>query len=476
MRVLVAGRNATVLATAAGAFAGDMTIETAATKAASIALLERHEFDLIIACEKLGDGSGLEVLSHVAVNTPNTLRIFAARPSTLNLLKGELGLFGLFRTLPYPINFRKLWASLNLARECQVEGEPNAQGEPRANEPAVRHVVLESDWQAGMPASAPRASGPTAAPRRASGTAGPARAANPAQIAHAPRATAGSAQIPHLTRVATGAAAPVRNPGATRLASPTRAADAAQVAYPKRASTTPPAPIRTAGTTRPAPQARASTPSRAATRTPSPAPPIPVSDAFRRAVAKRNATKLEANSRFSPADLDRATQQSHGTGNRGRPRREPGVTNESLAQLAQLTTTRRPAYDLRNAMGGKSRAALFVGSGVFAAATAAVLTFFMVNANNSIGRTPLVASIDRPVPHNVLPWQPTPAPQQQPTRTAFIQSEAAAPAAADLEVEAEAQSDASAIEPGHPGPPPPFSPPPPSEPPAVDYTGMPPEE
>src|SRR5882757_680765 len=139
MRVLVAGRNAKVLAKAAGTFANDLQIHTAATKAACLALLQRTEFDLIIACETLGDGSGLEVLSHVAVNTPNTLRIFAARPSTLNLLKGELGLF---RTLPYPINFRKLWSALNLARTCC----PGAESRPQTQTPRVRHVVLESGW------------------------------------------------------------------------------------------------------------------------------------------------------------------------------------------------------------------------------------------------------------------------------------------------------------------------------------------
>src|SRR5882757_10878792 len=143
MRVLVAGRNAKVLAKAAGTFANDLQIHTAATKAACLALLQRTEFELIIACETLGDGSGLEVLSHVAVNTPNTLRIFAARPSTLELLKGELGLFGLFRTLPYPINFRKLWAALNLARSCSGETQPQG----RVRTPGVRHVVLESEWQ-----------------------------------------------------------------------------------------------------------------------------------------------------------------------------------------------------------------------------------------------------------------------------------------------------------------------------------------
>src|SRR6266702_378681 len=144
MRVLVAGRNAKALATAAGALSNDLTIETASTKAASLALMERTEFDLIVACETLGDGSGLEVLSHAAVNTPDTLRIFAARPSTLKVLKGELGLFGLFRTLSYPINFRKLWAALDLARSCRVDAEPLDENPT----PSVRHVVLESEWQA----------------------------------------------------------------------------------------------------------------------------------------------------------------------------------------------------------------------------------------------------------------------------------------------------------------------------------------
>ena len=42
MRVLVAGRNAKVLAKAAGTFANDLEIHTAATKAACLALLERR--------------------------------------------------------------------------------------------------------------------------------------------------------------------------------------------------------------------------------------------------------------------------------------------------------------------------------------------------------------------------------------------------------------------------------------------------
>jgi hypothetical protein len=152
MRLLVAGRHAQAVARAAGALSDDLTIETATTKVAAIALLERAQFDLLLACEKLNDGSGLEVLRHAAANTPNTLRIFAARPSTLNLVKGELGLFGLFRTLPYPINFRKVWSAINLVRSSCVESEVSPQ--PRRQVPRVPHPVLDSVWKAETPCQA----------------------------------------------------------------------------------------------------------------------------------------------------------------------------------------------------------------------------------------------------------------------------------------------------------------------------------
>jgi hypothetical protein len=160
--------------------------------------------------------------------------------------------------------------------------------------------------------------------------------------------------------------------------------------------------------------------------------PIPQSEAFRRALAKRNA--------------------------------------------ATLATTSRSAYNFRGAPAGKKRAALFLGSGVFAATTAAVLTFFMMNANNSMDRSklPLIASINRPGPNKVFPWQPQ---AQQPTRpTTFPRSESSAPAAADLEVEAEAASENFEIEPGHPGPPQPNPPPPSSEPPSLESPAEPVDE
>jgi hypothetical protein len=635
MRVLVAGRNAKALAITAGVFADDLIITTAATKAACIALLDGTEFDLIVACETLRDGSGLEVLSHAAVNTPDTLRIFAARPSTLNLLQGELGLFGLFRTLTYPINFRKLWAALDLARSCCVETEPKTQ----AQTPGGRHVVLESAWQTGEPAAEVRDRVAPQAPRPAAGmqarrlgnaaraarrgaavnsgatahTAGPSQqvqvrqvarasagssaqrapsaavqtvrttaAANGSTVAHAAgpsqqtqprqaaragmgasaqRAPSAAVQTVRTTAAANGgtvahaagpsqqvqvrqvarasagssaqrapsaavqtvrtttaansgtvahAAGPSRqtqsrDPPAQPRATPTAqrsahgaTAHTAPVGRPERAVQRPAANGGTAASAASAASARTgpavntgraahgAVPSRQAQPrqvAASHATPvsrraaaasrqdarIPQTEAFKRAVAKRNAAKLEANTHLSAVDVLGAVQQSRAAGDRGERRREPAMSNDSLVQLARLTTTRRPTYNSRSS-GGKKRAAIVVGSGVFAAGTAAVLTFFMLHTNNSIARSqlPLVASIERPVSQQSFPWQPTP---QQPTSTVPLRSEAGGPMAADLEVQAEAASDASAVEPGHPGPPPPNPPPGPSEPPSSDSPG-----
>jgi hypothetical protein len=585
MQVLIAGRNAKALATAAGAFADDLTIVTATTKAACIALLDGTEFDLIVACETLDDGSGLEVLSHAAVNTPDTLRIFAARASTLRLLKGELGLFGLFRTLTYPINFRKLWAALDLARSCSVESKPRTQ----TPTPGVRHVVLESEWPRGEPAAPQVQRRATGTPARrvanaatartgavlnngnAAHTAGPSRQAQLRQAAQAhatptaaQRTSSPALQTVRITAAVNGGAvaqpagpsrqeqlrqaaqahatptaaqrtsspavqtvrvtAAVNGGTVAQAAGPSRQAQPRQAAQARAAptgqrsphaaavritatassgtvtaraasvasartgaavntgrATQAPGPSRQAQPQRAAAPSRQSQPRQVAASHATPAsrraaaaprldPRIAQSEAFKRALAKRNAAKLDANPHMSVVDVLGAVQQSRATAERGERRREPAMTNDSLAQLARLTTTRRPTYDSRSMSGGKKRAAIVVGSGVFAAGAAAVLTFFMLHTNNSIARSqlPLVASIERPVSQKSFPWQPTP---QQPTSTGPVRSEVSGPAAADLEVQAEAASDASAVEPGHPGPPPPNPPPGPSEPPSSDSPG-----
>jgi hypothetical protein len=370
MRLLVAGRHAQALARAAGAFADDLTIETAATKVAAIALLEQAQFDLILACEKLDDGSGLEVLSHVVANAPDTLRIFAAPPSTLNFLKGELGLFGLFRTLPYPINFRKVWSAIDLVRSCCVESHVTPQ--PRRQMLRVPHVVLDSAWEA-------------------------------------------------------------ETPRPTVLKPDTAASPRSRALVDASRGFCPPAPVGAS---------------------PGPRPPIRFAESagFKIALARRKIALARRNE--------------------AKRRRDPSVTNESLAQLAQLVTTRRPALDSWATAGRWRRTALFVGSGVLAAGTATFLTFFMLSSNNSIGRSalPLVAASDRPVSEKVLPWQ---APTPQPTPATLVPSDTVAPATADMEAEAKAGLEPFGNQPGYPGPPPPTPPPEPSQPPSYDESGMP---
>jgi hypothetical protein len=116
---------------------------------------------------------------------------------------------------------------------------------------------------------------------------------------------------------------------------------------------------------------------------------------------------------------------------------------------------------------------------VLAAGAAAVLAFFMLGSSSSMGKSPLpmVASMDRPVTHKVLPWQPAaPDTPEVVPNTIIPPDEPATPADADMQVAAETASEQYGIEPGAPPPPPPIAPPGPSEPPQYDANGMPIEE
>ena len=145
MRVLIADRNARLLESISRTFAPQFRIQTATSCADCNALLQQGEFDLAVISEKLADGPGLQLLGQIARDSPDTLRIFTARRSRLQLLKGKLGPFGLFRTLIYPIDPQKLLSALTLARaglEIDVAAAkiPNVSSEERqADEvPATR--------------------------------------------------------------------------------------------------------------------------------------------------------------------------------------------------------------------------------------------------------------------------------------------------------------------------------------------------
>lgn len=111
-------------------------IDVVSTKADCLDLLRQNEFDLIVACERLSDGSGLELLSQVAKRWPATLRVFAADRERLRLLQGRLGPFELFQTLTYPIEPAKLMATLSFA---------SAAHKADADTTNIQHVVLGDD-------------------------------------------------------------------------------------------------------------------------------------------------------------------------------------------------------------------------------------------------------------------------------------------------------------------------------------------
>jgi CheY-like chemotaxis protein len=137
MKVLVADRNATLLAAIAATFGRHFEIATVASRGECIGLLEQRKFDLVVACDVLADYTGLELLSELARESPRTLKIFAATQSRLKQLEDQLSLYGLFRTLSYPIDPRKLLSALKFARDhLPTETLP----------PNIRHVVLQDEW------------------------------------------------------------------------------------------------------------------------------------------------------------------------------------------------------------------------------------------------------------------------------------------------------------------------------------------
>jgi DNA-binding NarL/FixJ family response regulator len=236
MRVLVADQEPEMLEAIARVF----EVDVATTKATCIDLLRANHFDVLVACERLGDGSGLELLSQVGQRWPHVIRILAIEPERRAMLRGRLGPFKLFETLSYPIDEQKLEAALERAAEQIATNEarhtPSSTGErsgsasPPTARPAPVGVVSNSGPR---PADVTRSSNPGggakptsstsparmgAAPAAYSGPtrSGQAAAVNEARTPNAVRSTAvaskGGARLPNAT--------PSRNQSSSSNASP----------------------------------------------------------------------------------------------------------------------------------------------------------------------------------------------------------------------------------------------------------------
>jgi len=166
MRVLVVDQDSALL-TAITQLLGDyFTIDAVTTKADCLDLVRVNDFDIIVAGERLADGSGLELLGQMGRDRPDMLRVFAVDRERLKLLKGRLGPFRLFRTLAYPIEPRQLLAALSAAAgiEEEIESPEETPAAPASAtipvspvEVTVRSVRVPTATQAMVEAPAPQA-------------------------------------------------------------------------------------------------------------------------------------------------------------------------------------------------------------------------------------------------------------------------------------------------------------------------------
>ena len=136
MRVLVVDQDSASNEAIARSLRELYTVDAVTNKGDCLDLLRSNTFEVIVATERLEDGSGLELLGQIAKKWPSVLRIFAADRQRLQLLKGRLGPFELFQTLAYPIDPDRLIATLNLAYAAR---------DANADTSNIQHVVLSGE-------------------------------------------------------------------------------------------------------------------------------------------------------------------------------------------------------------------------------------------------------------------------------------------------------------------------------------------
>src|SRR6202012_2985916 len=91
MRVLVVDQDSTLLTAITRMLGEYFDIDAVTNKADCLDLVRLNDFDVIVAGERLEDGSGLELLGQLARTRPDRLRICTAERERLQLLKGRVG-------------------------------------------------------------------------------------------------------------------------------------------------------------------------------------------------------------------------------------------------------------------------------------------------------------------------------------------------------------------------------------------------
>jgi len=181
MRVLLVDHDSEALETITRAIRGVLELDCVTSKGDALLLLRQNTYDVLIACERCVDGSGLDLLGRTTRTAVPLKRVFAAAPERLQLLGPRLAPFKVQRTINYPIDLEELWLAI-----AQVTGDGAEE-----TDGTIERVVLD---ERGIPStgSTPRAPIPPRPPAPLSASPPPvamataarnvaARAAQPAQ-------------------------------------------------------------------------------------------------------------------------------------------------------------------------------------------------------------------------------------------------------------------------------------------------------
>lgn len=115
MKVLIVDHDPAVLEAAERALLGLIDSVQVTGKSACLARLREGGIDIVVACERLDDGSGLDLLATLGMTAPDVLRIFAADAERLKKLGAHLAPFKLFDTIGYPLDSMQLRSAMALA-------------------------------------------------------------------------------------------------------------------------------------------------------------------------------------------------------------------------------------------------------------------------------------------------------------------------------------------------------------------------
>ena len=139
MRVLLVDHDSEALESITRAIRGVLELDCVTSKGDALLLLRQNQYDVLIACERAIDGSGLDLLGRTTRTAVPLKRIFAAAPERLQLLGPRLAPFKVQRTINYPIDLEELWLAI-----AQVTGTNDE------TDGTIERVVLD---ERGIPAS-----------------------------------------------------------------------------------------------------------------------------------------------------------------------------------------------------------------------------------------------------------------------------------------------------------------------------------